>query len=290
MPLSHAGLALFVVFLWGMHFVVIQVGLEYMSPWVMIAMRIAGSVLFFMPFVRFSWQRFRQFWPFGIWVNLIHILSLFLMVDATDSSTTALILNGYIVLVVLASWLIYKEQVRWPTIVGIGMAVVGLVFIYGAPTMTFWGMIISVPFLISAMMREVTLRNIDRPTPFELIGYGSLCVLPLIVPYSLIVHGDDWAALSFEHTVPLLAIFTFQVFVTGASLVLWQWLLARNDLSKVVPINLAQPFFAVAGAVLFLGQELSTPLVMGGALVVIGVGVHLILGRARKSEDGSKGI
>jgi O-acetylserine/cysteine efflux transporter len=281
MPIPHILFALGMVMLWGLHFPVIQSGLTVMSPWVMLALRMTGSALVFVPMLKFSWARFKHFWPFGLWVNLVHILMLFLMVQATDSSTTSLVLNGYIALTVLVSWWWFREPVSRYTVIGIAIAFIGLINIYGAPSMTWAGIFLSIPFLVSGMMRELTLKNLHQPTPFELLGYGTLCVVPFILPYSLLFHWSDWQALSFDDWPHILFVWFFQVFVMGFAVVGWQWVLARNDVSKVVPINLAQPLFAVMGGAIFLGQTFSVQLLIGGALLLVGVGMHMIWGRKK---------
>jgi hypothetical protein len=67
---------------------------------------------------------------------------------------------------------------------------------------------------------------------------------------------------------------TYTVVVSGiVGFGLWFWLIARCSIGRVGPFNLLQPVFAAASSVLFLGERLTAPLVVGGLIGLVGVAV-----------------
>ena len=56
---------------------------------------------------------------------------------------------------------------------------------------------------------------------------------------------------------------------------IWYTLVRRNPVGRVAPFLLLLPLFSVLGGVVFLGESLSLPVIVGGAIVLSGVALIL---------------
>ena len=56
----------------------------------------------------------------------------------------------------------------------------------------------------------------------------------------------------------------------------WTWLLRQYEINQAMPITLLVPLVGVLSGVVFLGESLTLPLILGGLLTIVGVGIILI--------------
>ena len=57
---------------------------------------------------------------------------------------------------------------------------------------------------------------------------------------------------------------------------IWYHVLSRNPVSKVMPVMLLLPVFTIASSVLFLGEQPTFMIFVGGAVVIGGVSLIVI--------------
>jgi O-acetylserine/cysteine efflux transporter len=69
----------------------------------------------------------------------------------------------------------------------------------------------------------------------------------------------------------------------------WYWLLRRYGVNQVMAFTLLVPIFGVLSGVMVLGETLTGPLVAGGILTVIGVGI-IVLRRPRLVEPDAERV
>jgi O-acetylserine/cysteine efflux transporter len=82
--------------------------------------------------------------------------------------------------------------------------------------------------------------------------------------------GRGWLALAYT------------IFIGGiVGFGLWFWLIARCAMDRVAPFGLLLPVFALISSVLFLGDPVTTKLIVGGLLAIAGVALTQIRPRAR---------
>jgi O-acetylserine/cysteine efflux transporter len=66
------------------------------------------------------------------------------------------------------------------------------------------------------------------------------------------------------------------IVMTAFGYFLWNTLIRRHDVGRVAPFLLLLPVYASLGGMLFLGERPSLNSVMGGAVILIGVGIITI--------------
>lgn len=94
---------------------------------------------------------------------------------------------------------------------------------------------------------------------------GAACVAPLTIRQ---VMRLDWASVGWSAWAGL---FYMSAFSSVAAYVLFYWVLRYMEASRVTAVNYFQPVGAVVAAGLFLGEQPTRYLLLGGALILLGV-------------------
>jgi O-acetylserine/cysteine efflux transporter len=73
--------------------------------------------------------------------------------------------------------------------------------------------------------------------------------------------------------------------MTAFGYFLWNTLIRRHDVGRVAPFLLLLPLYALLGGVLFLGERPTVNSLMGGAVILIGVGIITIQWQKGRSKE-----
>jgi O-acetylserine/cysteine efflux transporter len=74
------------------------------------------------------------------------------------------------------------------------------------------------------------------------------------------------------------------IVMTALGYGIWYHLLKKYDVNQVVPFLLLLPVTSIVGAVLFLGERPSIRILIGGAVVITGVAIIVMVGQRHISE------
>jgi O-acetylserine/cysteine efflux transporter len=173
--------------------------------------------------------------------------------------------------------LVFKDPFGWRRWAGIGLALAGTAVLVGAPTrdseLDAVAMIVAAS-LISAFgfVQGKRLAHLDALT---LTGWGALFAAPVLALGSLWLEGGQIAAIRGAPAHLWLALAYNVLLVSIAGYTTWYFFLSRYPVTKVVPLTLLIPVFALIGGVAFYGETLTAPKIAGAALVLLGVAVIL---------------
>ena len=79
------------------------------------------------------------------------------------------------------------------------------------------------------------------------------------------------------------------IVMTALGYGIWYHLLKKYDVNQVVPFLLLLPVTSIVGAVLFLGERPSIRILIGGAVVITGVAIIVMLGQSNTSDQMDTG-
>jgi O-acetylserine/cysteine efflux transporter len=117
--------------------------------------------------------------------------------------------------------------------------------------------------------------------PLTLMAWMSLFTVPQVMLVSGILEQGQLSSLA-TADVRGWTMLTYTVVLSGiAGFGLWFWLIARCSIGRLAPFCLLQPVFAAASSVLFLGERLTAPLVVGGLISLVGVAVTQLKPKTR---------
>ena len=277
MSLKTSLLLLLVILIWGSNFIAIKIGVNEMEPIALLSLRFLLAGLIFIPFMKWpGWKVAGSIVFTGILMGPLHQGFLFVSLTEMPSGLVSILLQSNVILVTLFGWLFLKEDIRWRTWLGICVGLSGIIILVGIPgaattPMGYFYVLMATIFIALNYIFVKKLGKVHAPTYIALM---YLPVAPIIMLSSLVIEGTEWMGhietLNWSIIAPIII---YQAVILSYSHMIWQKLLADHPMSEIVPWTLLIPVAAVAMAVLILGETLTSAMVLGGALTIIGVGI-----------------
>ncbi|MGW7416054.1 EamA family transporter [Streptomyces sp. NPDC054863] len=273
---AHIALAVVVAAVWGVNFVVIEVGLAHFPPLLFSALRFLVAALpavFFVGRPKVAWK-----WIIGVGLALGvgKFGLLFVGMDqGMPAGLSSLVLQVQAVFTAVIAMATLGERLtrtrKWGMLValaGIGVAAYDegasgpvLAFVLVVAAAACWG------------VSNVLTRRAAAPDPLNfMVWVSTVPVLPLLA-LSLLFEGWDrdvaaLAALDWTGAgIILYVAWVVTVFGFGA----WGFLLSRHPASSVAPFTLLVPVFGMTSAALLLDEQVSGLRWCAAALLVGGV-------------------
>jgi drug/metabolite transporter (DMT)-like permease len=219
---------------------------------------------------------------FGVALNQILFLGGLERTTATRASVLVATIPVWTVLIAL---LLGRERFRWSRVLGIATATFGVAWlstggftadvgegsVLGDVMVTANAISFAVYLVIS---REILARHGSLTVITWVFAFGALWTLPVGAPALVatplsVVPFAAWAGVAWILLVP-----------TVGSYMLNTWALARAESSQVAAYILLQPVVAATLAVLILAERPGPGTLLGSAIVVVGVLVTTLSGRA----------
>jgi len=280
MPIRDWLAALIVIVAWGVNFVVIKVGLDEIPPFLLGCLRFALTALavFFVPRPAVSW---RFLVLFGMTLSVGQFAFLFTaMTVGMSAGLASLVLQSQAFFTVLIAALFMGEGVRRHNILGMAIAVVGLVLIeQGAHggNVTTAGFVLTLCAAFCWACGNILVKRAGKVDVLSLVVWGALVPpLPfLLLSWSFegqqaIVHS--LSSLSWKGVGALIYL---ALMATTLGYVLWGRLLTRHPVSKVAPLSLLVPIVGLVSAQVLLGERLASIQWLGGAVVMLGLSLNV---------------
>ncbi|MBZ4319340.1 EamA family transporter [Streptomyces huiliensis] len=282
----HLLLAVLVAALWGVNFVVIDVGLDHFPPLLFGALRFLAAAV---PAV-FLVGRPQVKWRWVIGVGLVLGVGKFGLLfvgmrSGMPAGLSSLVLQAQAVFTALFAVVALGERVRGARAVGLAVAVAGIVV--AAVDEGLSGPFLGFALVIGAAafwgVSNILTRKAAAPDAFRFIVWVSAVpVLPLLL-LSLAVegpHADAEALRSLDWGgVGALLFVAWVSTVLGFGL--WGHLLRTYDASAVAPFSLLVPVFGMSSAALLLDEGVSPLGWCAAVLLVGGIAVASFAGSGR---------
>lgn len=275
MPIKTFFLLLLVIVVWSSNFVVIKIGVTAIDPLLLLGMRFTLAGLIFIPFMKWpGWPQARRIMLVGLLMGPIHQGLLYVGMTLMPAGLVSVVMQSNIIIVTLIGWLFLKESVGWRTWLGIFVGILGVGVLVGVPdgntSVTGYALILTSAIFIA--LTYIAMKKVDKVHPPTYIALMSLPVAPLILLSSYLIEGTDWidnaATLDWK---TISSVVFYQALFLSLSHMLWQKLLVKMPVSQIVPWTLLVPVFAVTSAIIFLDEKLTTTILLGGALTLVGV-------------------
>lgn len=275
MALPHLFLLILVNLVWGSLFVIATLGLHQFPPLLFTALRFGLLMIVLLPFIRFVPGQMRRISAISVVMGIAMYVTLYLALAWTDS-TAAIAIAGQIEvpIAVLLGILLLGERASPLRMLGTGASFAGVMVLGFDPAMfddlPALGMItLSAGFYAVAM---ILVRGLDTVSPFILNGWMAvISTFPLLL-LSYVFEGDQWPA-AFGADLWGWSTLFYSAFI--GSLIGhggMYYLLRFYPVGIIAPFTLLTPLFAVVGSVLFLNNELTLALIVGGLMILGGVG------------------
>ena len=284
----HLLLAVLIAVIWGVNFVVIDVGLDSFPPLLFAGLRFvvaAVPAVFFVGRPCVSWR-----WVVAIGLPLcggqfgLLFTSMHLGMPAGLSSL-ALQAQAAFTLVFAAALL--HERIRARQIVGLVLAFAGIALIGTDLGQTAPPMALGLCLGAAAMwgVGNVALRRARPPDMFNLMVWVSVVPPVPLLLLSLLLEGQraDVAALTGLRAGGAGALAYIAYVATLFGYGIWGWLLRHYDAGTVAPWTLLVPIVAMSSAAVLLGEHVGPRRLVAAVLIVAGVAVSSLRLRSRLS-------
>lgn len=283
----HIALAVAVTAVWGVNFVVIEVGLDHFPPLLFSALRFALAAvpaIFFVrrPKVALKWIIAVGLVLGGVKFGLLHIG----MEAGMPAGLSSLVLQVQSVFTAVFAALILRERPTAVKLAGMALALGGIGVAAAARGGLSGGVTAFV--LVVAAAAAWGLSNVftRKAAPDALLGWmvwvSAVPVLPLLA-LSLLVEGPsaDLAALAAIDLPGLGALAYAAVLSTLFGFGAWGFLLSRYEATSVAPFSLLVPVFGMSSAWVLLGEGVSAASLVAAVLVIAGVALGVVRPRVK---------
>jgi O-acetylserine/cysteine efflux transporter len=287
MPRVHVLLALLVAVVWGINFVVIEVGLETFPPLLFAALRftlvaLPAVLLVARPKVHWKWVL-----AVGTFLSAGQFGLLFVGMDlGMPAGLASLVLQLQAMFTIGLAVLLLGERPARRQLAGAAVALGGIAIIGAgrADGIPLLALLLCCGAALSWAAGNVATRVAQAPDAKALLVWSSLVPpLPLLaLSLALEDRAQVERALTTFDLGGALALLYVVVLATGFGFGTWTWLLKRHPASTVAPFTLAVPVVGIASAWLFLGERPNGAEGAGAALVLVGLALTVGGYRTRK--------
>ncbi|MHA1606204.1 MAG: DMT family transporter [Candidatus Freyarchaeota archaeon] len=278
--------------IWGASFPAVKVGLEYLDPYTLVFLRFLLAAVLLIPVVRFRGtegfslaMRKREVLVLGS-LNAAAFLMQFVGMEHTAAGLASLLVNVNVVVVAVLSFFFLGEKIGKRMGVAIALSLIGVALLTIVPHIgkPFWigellgnlavlsaGVIWA--FYIVLSKKVLTMNSPERfsqlDLTFSVIIYTALVLGAAAIPKLVTLRNAVLIA-----TLPVIVVVFFMaVFCTIIAFILYFRGIEFVPASAAAVIFLLEVVFAFIVSVLFLGEEMTVPTLIGG--VLIGVAVYL---------------
>jgi O-acetylserine/cysteine efflux transporter len=277
--------AVAVPLLWGYQFVAIKVGVTEFPPLFFLALRFMAIALLLVPFVkRPTRQQLGPIATISVFFGGLNFGLFYVGLGLGTGSMSAVVYQLATPFTILLAWPLLAERPSLTTSAGVVLAFIGVVVLTAGPGLS----ANALPLLLivgSAFAFAVSNVLTKRHGPFDplmLMAWSSAFTVPQVMAMSLVLEHDQLASLVTADDRGWLAL-AYTIFIGGiVGFGLWFWLIARCSMNRVAPFGLLLPVFALISSVLFLGDHMTTKLIVGGLIAILGVAITQIRPSVRR--------
>jgi drug/metabolite transporter (DMT)-like permease len=289
---GHIALVLLYIFLWSSGFAPSRVVLrEVPALWVLgTRLIIAGSILLAVAKVRgLEMPRTRLQWvtavAVGVLVNVVYLGLLYVALHDLSSGMAAIIASTNPLVLALVAPALLGETPRRGTILGI---LIG----FGGVAYTMWSrvgnalesprsIVVAFVSVLGLVASTVVYKRAEYPPRMVMAATGVQLLVgsALLLPAAAIVNG----APTIPHDVASWLSFAYLTLVmsVGASL-LWFWLLAHGDATRLSAFYFLVPVFGLVIGHLLLGEVVTARDALGAIVIAVGISLAQRAGSTTK--------
>ncbi len=274
MPLRDLLLGLTVIAIWALNIIVIKVGVADMPPLLLMTLRFMLVAVLIVPFTRITRRQLPWLLLLSVTFGGLHFPLLFLGLGRAEAGTGALLVQMGTPFATLLATAFLKERLDLRRWLGLALSFCGVVVLAGGPSIPgAWATTLLLASAFFWAVSNLIIKAAPRTSPLTLAGWIALLAIPQVALGSWLFEDDQLAALARASWAGWGAVIYTAVMSSIVAYGLWYRLLQKHPVSRVVPLSLLMPVFAVLLGMWLLGDPLGINKLLGGAMVVAGLAV-----------------
>ena len=278
MTLRFLAMALTVPLVWGMGIVFAKAALEFFPPILLMAFRFTVAALVLVWFVKPPWPIMGRICLIALVSAAMQYGFTFTGLKYLDASTTVLVVQLEVPILVLLSALLLKEPLGLRKVAGIILAFGGVALIAGEPRLqnVYWPFTMVLIGVIFWAFGQIMVRRLGQVGGFTLTAWVAVFAAPQLFVASWLVERDQIRLIMEASWLVWLTVAYLGLVMTVLGYGIWYHLLGKYPVNRSAPFLLLIPVFSILGSVVFLGETLTPTLIAGGLVVIAGVAVITI--------------
>jgi len=280
MPFVHLCVTLFLILIWGVNFVVIQVALQEIPPILLTFLRFffaAFPLVFFLKPPKTSWT---LLFSYALTLIVLDFCFLFTgMYIGVSAGIASLTLQTQVFFTAILAVVFLKEKMSKAQILGASIAFLGVAYV-GFNTggdVNFMGLLLVELAALFWAAGNLVSKKIGRVDMLSLVTWGSLISLPFLLALSFLLESHLWSVETLLHlswkSIGALAYLVYPVTLFGFAM--WSWLLSRHPATVVAPFTLLIPIVGFSSSALLLGESIPVWKLIAGILVIVGLLINV---------------
>jgi drug/metabolite transporter (DMT)-like permease len=266
---------------WGLSYIAIKVGLRYLTPTELISLRLvmAAPILYTILKIKkipIRWQQDKLLYLLSGLVIFAHFFIMAHGMETVSALDTSWILTTAPIFIMLLSRLILKESISFYPIVGLIIAMFGVLALVSKGNYRDLGWLSSVDdwlvlcscvtwAIYTILARIITRRHNSMAATYIMIMIPTILIVPFVFLHSgfsriIAMPADGWIAVVF-----------LGVFCLAISFWLWTEGLSRHPAAEVGVYLYLEPLVTTFAAILFLSERFTFSTLIGSAAIFAGV-------------------
>jgi|CXWL01.1.fsa_nt_gi O-acetylserine/cysteine efflux transporter len=276
--------------MWGLNLIAVKMGVDLVSPLTAAWLRQAMVLVICLPALKIIPGKMRELLLLGLMSGALFYIFVNLSL-AVSSNISALAIAGQlgVPFSLIMAIIFLGERIHRARILGIVLAFGGVVMLVFDPAAAHEQAgiaLTAVSCLIWAFCSLIQRRLIGTPvlTIYAWVGLvGSIVLFPIALYF-------EPASVSRLPELPLSTLGWILFSALGSTVIgqgAMSLLLQRHPVSSVIPLSLVAPVIAVIASSLYFGTKLTSFMITGGVIVMIGVAIVTI--RTAKAKEAGQG-
>ncbi len=276
-------LALIIPTTWGLGFAMAKVGMDQFPPFLLMSMRFALAAMALVWFTHPPWGFMGRIFLIAMISATIQYGFTFYGLKGIDASTAVIVVQLEAPFLAILAAVFLKERLGWKRAIGMALAFAGVAVIAGEPRLE--GNLVYVGLVATGAMTWAIgqvmvsqLREVKGPV---LLAWVAMFAAPQMFIASLLIEENQWQAVTQAAWTDWGIVIYLGLIMTALAYSIWYHLLSVCALSRLAPFLLLTPVTTVIFGVYILDEVFTLSMTIGACLVLVGVAVTTIEGRAK---------
>jgi len=282
LPLRDILLATLVPVLWGLGFALAKPAVGHFPPLLMLSFCYLTMTLLL------GWRRRANLTPRWQVLTIAALIGpvqgglLFHGLQALPASLAVLLVQMQVPMALLVAWAVLGERPRAAALVGTAISLGGIVVILGAPSEPPDALAAALVLLAGLCWgsAQVLIRRWNRDSGPQMSARVAGYAFPLGVAGTFLLETGQVDAVATATAEEWAAIACVALLGYVASYLIWYGLLTRQRVDRVMHFVLLMPLITVTIGVLAYGESFAWSTVGGGALVLVGLALVVVVRRS----------
>tara|TARA_B100000686_G_C16727301_1_gene938543 strand:+ start:151 stop:1014 length:864 start_codon:yes stop_codon:yes gene_type:complete len=265
--------------LWGVGYVLTKQGMEQFPPMLITGLRwsLTGMILvWWFPIPK---KYFKQIILISIVGCTIQYSLTYSGLNLIEASSSILFVQCEVPFGVLIAYFYLKEKIKLKNIIGVTIAFIGLIILFGSPKLEekYFGIFLILSGAFTWSLAQVYAKNVsEKVNGIVITAWLGVLAGPQLIVGSQIIEGNVYNNIINANLTSWLIVLYLGILMNALGYSIWYYVLGRYEVNKVLPSMLLLPVTGVITAVVLLGERPDINTYIGGIIVIFGVAIILL--------------